>query len=138
MGIGDILVESETFTIIMSANRHKSRYVHVSPALMEIIADYIHLDRRAIVVSGECKRPGWQHASSQSLRSRFLTRLVECFLTLQEGTGKPISYRMVLLKASQAAGYADPESLSPYLEYVLAKRIVTATGKKKPGCSPAA
>jgi hypothetical protein len=64
------------------------------------------------------------NASGQRLRARYLTRLVESFLERKDEAGTTIDHDTVLLKAAEAAGHIHPETLRPYLNLVLKKRIL--------------
>jgi site-specific recombinase XerD len=69
------------------------------------------------------KQAGVSNASGHRLRARYLLRLVETFIDQADNSGNTLDHGTVLLKAAEAAGHAHPDSLRPYLNRALKRRV---------------
>lgn len=80
------------------------------------------------------KKAGIKRANIHRLRARYAVRTVETLLEaiFNGGTIGPESSwtETILVKAAEMMGHSSPESLRPYLTYVLNRRIQTADATK--------
>jgi integrase len=94
----------------------------------------LHLDSVSSIGRKIFARAGVKNASMHRLRARFAVRVVEELVDAVFGDAQvgPQSNaaETILTKAAEMMGHAHPESLRPYLTYVLNRRIQTAESTK--------
>lgn len=94
----------------------------------------LHPDSVTSIGRRTFRKAGIKHANIHRLRARFAVRTIETLVdALFEGQtiGSDSSWiETILTKAAEMMGHADPQSLRPYLTYVLNRRIQTADASK--------
>lgn len=81
------------------------------------------------------QRAGIERASAHRLRARYAVRVIEELLEAIVGDDVRIGsqsswFETILVKAAEKMGHGSPQSLRPYLTYVLNRRIQTAEATK--------
>lgn len=94
----------------------------------------LHPDSVTSIGRRNFTRAGIRGANIHRLRARFAVRTVETLLDAVfdgEEIGSHSNWiETILVKASESMGHASPQSLRPYLTYVLNRRIQTADASK--------
>jgi site-specific recombinase XerD len=116
-------------------DRFKTKYGsgYAAPStifLSEKTGKALHLRSITNLISGAFRRANIS-GSGHRMRARFLTNLVQFYYDEALAKhGRSVSLDIVLLKAAEAAGHANPESLRPYLNLVR-KRHLTTKGRER-------
>lgn len=95
----------------------------------------LHLDSVTSLGRKAFRRAGIENASPHRLRARFAVRVIEELVEAlsQEGSvigNESLWFETILTKAAERMGHTHPQSLRPYLTYVLNRRIQTADATK--------
>jgi integrase len=81
---------------------------------------------------GEAFKEAGVRGSGHRMRARYLTNLVQHYYDEAFAKhGNSISFDIVLLKAAEAAGHANPSSLRPYLNLIRKRHLTTHDGEKR-------
>lgn len=94
----------------------------------------LHPDTVTSIGRRTFRKAGIKRANIHRLRARFAVRTVETLVdSIFEGkmVGAESSWiETILVKAAESMGHSDPQSLRPYLTYVLNRRLQTADAMK--------
>jgi hypothetical protein len=81
---------------------------------------------------GEAFKEAGVRGSGHRMRARYLTNLVQHYYDEAFAKhGNSISFDIVLLKAAEAAGHANPSSLRPYLNLIRKRHLTTQDGENR-------
>lgn len=95
----------------------------------------LHLDSVTSIGRRSFRKAGIERASIHRLRARFAVRTIETLVDAVFGEDSKIGadsswVETILIKAAEMMGHASPQSLRPYLNYVLNRRIQSADATK--------
>ncbi len=95
----------------------------------------LHLDSVTALGRKAFRLAGIENASPHRLRARFAVRVIEELVEALSHDGAVLGseslwFETILVKAAEKMGHAHPQSLRPYLTYVLNRRIQTAEATK--------
>ena len=98
--------------------------------LSSVNGEVLHLDSITSIARAAFRRAGVKNASLHRFRARFAVRTIETLVEALFGDTDIGSHsnwtETILTKASEMMGHASAQSLRPYLNYVLNRRIQTA------------
>lgn len=115
MGRARDYIEGSRSAAVQAARNRNSRYKEPADLFLgENSGRALNKQYVSRLISRHMRSAGIERASGHRIRARGLTNIVTAFDGYHED-GQPFSSEMILWKAADIAGHADPEYLRPYL-----------------------